>query len=39
MITILVTGGNGMIGRNLQDLIKNSKNKDIEWLFPKSNGN
>ena len=36
MITILVTGGNGMIGRNLQDLIKNSKNKDIEWLFPKS---
>ena len=36
MITVLVTGGSGMIGKNLQDLIKNIENKDIEWLFPTS---
>ena len=30
MKTILVTGGNGMIGKNLQDLIKNLKNTDNE---------
>lgn len=36
MITVLVTGGSGMIGKNLQDLIKNTENKDIEWLFPTS---
>ena len=30
---ILVTGGSGMIGKNLQDAIKNDDNI---WLFPKS---
>lgn len=38
MIRILVTGGSGMIGMNLQELVS-SNNKlfsDITWLFPRS---
>ncbi len=32
---ILVTGGNGMLGRNLRDLI-NSAGDENSWLFPRS---
>jgi GDP-L-fucose synthase len=41
MKTILVTGGSGMIGKNLQDLINSCKescnnNTEFLWLFPRS---
>ena len=38
MIRVLVTGGSGMIGMNLQDLLldDNKLLSDITWLFPRS---
>jgi GDP-L-fucose synthase len=36
MITIVVTGGSGLIGKNLQDVVQQSDNTDTVWLFPNS---
>jgi len=36
MKTIVVTGGSGLIGKNLQDVVQQSSNDETVWLFPSS---